>query len=496
MASNIIILGVILSFTVMILTGFLFRLKSIPKYFISYHLYLALLPTLLSLIALLLLSQPVSFGPFHVDRFGLTLGALINLIGFVVQRFSMRYLQGDLHYRAYFGFFSLATSTMSLTWLSDDLRVLLLLLGIALWSMLQLFQCSMAITPAMFVMKRARTLFLIVWLSLFAAMLLLFSSTHTWSLHQIAGINVTLSPVSITIGLLLLLPALLMAAQWPFQRWLLESAIFPTPVSALMHAGFVNLGGVLLTRFANYTHLPTVSLPLLLLSLTSILLGQGIVRVAVDYKRQLLGSTIAQMGFMLVQCALGAYLAAIIHLILHGLFKAMLFLQAGSAAQHQNETIILPSHRLARFCQVTLTIIITVLYGFADRSNAYAWLSGLILGMALGTAFTQLVLFSSKISYRLLGAGVLLAIGILYLYVQQVMTSLLSLTLSPSLLHNNIFAIPLLALFVLVVFLLERIGKKPDSKLYLRLYLYFVAASEPSPKATQTHPHHLSQWMA
>nr|NNM90089.1 NADH dehydrogenase subunit 5 [Bacilli bacterium] len=496
MSTSLIILSVILSFMVMILTGFLYRLKKVPMYFISYHLYLALLPTITSLIALLLMAHPIAFGPLHFDRFGLTLGAFINLIGFVVQRFSMRYLQGDLHYRAYFGFFSLATSAMSLTWLSDDLRVLLLLLGIALWSMLQLFRCSSAIKPAMFVMKRARTIFLIAWLSLLAATIMLYRSTHTWSLHQIAGKTVALTPLSITIGLLLLLPALLLAAQWPFQRWLLESAIFPTPVSALMHAGFVNLGGVLLTRFANYTHFPTVSLPLLLISLTSILIGQGIVRVAVDYKRQLLGSTIAQMGFMLVQCALGAYLAAIIHLILHGLFKAMLFLQAGSAAQHQNETIVLPSHRLERFWQVTLTIVITLLYGFADRSNAYAWLSGLILGMALGTAFTQLVLFSSKISYRFLGAGVLLVIGVLYLYVQQVMTSLLSLTLSPSLLHNNIFAIPLLALFVLVVFSLERIGKKPDSKLYLRLYLYFVATSEPSPKATQTHPHHLSQWMA
>ena len=56
--------------------------------------------------------------------------------------------------------------------------------------------------------------------------------------------------------------------------------------------------------------------------------------VQVDYKRQLVGSTIAQMGFMLIQCALGAYLAAIIHAVLHGLFKSTLFLQAGSAIHH------------------------------------------------------------------------------------------------------------------------------------------------------------------
>ena len=61
--------------------------------------------------------------------------------------------------------------------------------------------------------------------------------------------------------------------------------------------------------------------------------------VQVDYKRQLVGSTIAQMGFMLIQCALGAYLAAIIHAVLHGLFKSTLFLQAGSAIHH-DETLL------------------------------------------------------------------------------------------------------------------------------------------------------------
>ena len=60
--------------------------------------------------------------------------------------------------------------------------------------------------------------------------------------------------------------------------------------------------------------------------------------VHVDYKRQLVGSTIAQMGFMLIQCALGAYLAAIIHAVLHGLFKSTLFLQAGSALHHGQPT--------------------------------------------------------------------------------------------------------------------------------------------------------------
>ena len=75
---------------------------------------------------------------------------------------------------------------------------------------------------------------------------------------------------------------------------------------------------------------------LLIISSMSVLIGSGISLVHVDYKRQLVGSTMSQMGFMLVQCAMGVYSAAIIHLILHGIFKATLFLQSGSVVRRFN----------------------------------------------------------------------------------------------------------------------------------------------------------------
>ena len=99
-----------------------------------------------------------------------------------------------------------------------------------------------------------------------------------------------------------------------------------------MHAGLVNAGGIMLTRFSPL-FMMILHKSFYLFSSISVLIGTGISLVQVDYKRQLVGSTIAQMGFMLIQCALGAYLAAVIHLILHGLFKATLFLQAGSSVQ-------------------------------------------------------------------------------------------------------------------------------------------------------------------
>lgn len=84
----------------------------------------------------------------------------------------------------------------------------------------------------------------------------------------------------------------------------------------------------------------------------------------VDYKRLLVGSTIGQMGFMLIQCALGAYIPAIIHLVLHGLFKATLFLRSGSAVRHFS----VPSR--------------------ANERMSYVWIiSGRILAFLIGFGF-------------------------------------------------------------------------------------------------------------
>ena len=133
---------------------------------------------------------------------------------------------------------------------------------------------------------------------------------------------------------LLLVIAVIIPTQYPFQSWLIESVVAPTPVSAIMH-GIVNAGGIILTRFSPVFDNNIALTLLLIISSISVLIGSGISLVHVDYKRQLVGSTMSQMGFMLVQCALGVY-SAIIHLILHGVFKATLFLQSGSIVKRFN----------------------------------------------------------------------------------------------------------------------------------------------------------------
>jgi NAD(P)H-quinone oxidoreductase subunit 5 len=121
----------------------------------------------------------------------------------------------------------------------------------------------------------------------------------------------------------------------PFQAWLLGSMTAPTPASALMHAGFVNAGGILLTRFAPVLTLdPAVMLAVVLVGVTSALAGKLLKSVQVDAKTRLGCSTVGQMGFMIMQAGLGFFGAAVTHLVLHGFYKAYLFLSSGEEIEH------------------------------------------------------------------------------------------------------------------------------------------------------------------
>jgi len=132
----------------------------------------------------------------------------------------------------------------------------------------------------------------------------------------------------------LLLAAMVQSALVPFHTWLLSSMTAPTPASALMHAGFVNAGGILLTRFAPVVSVDSRFLLLVVIvGATSALLGKLLKSVQSDVKRQLGCSTTGQMGFMFMQAGLGFFGAAITHLILHGFYKAYLFLSASGAVE-------------------------------------------------------------------------------------------------------------------------------------------------------------------
>ncbi len=137
----------------------------------------------------------------------------------------------------------------------------------------------------------------------------------------------------------LLLAAMIQSALVPFQTWLLASMTAPTPASALMHAGFVNAGGILLARFAPVVAVDArVATAVLLAGAASALVGKLLKSVQADVKGKLGCSTVGQMGFMIMQAGLGFFAAAVAHLVLHGFYKAYQFLASGGRVAHERPT--------------------------------------------------------------------------------------------------------------------------------------------------------------
>ncbi|WP_423999244.1 proton-conducting transporter membrane subunit [Haloarcula salina] len=159
----------------------------------------------------------------------------------------------------------------------------------------------------------------------------------------VSGVAAAIGTVSPTVALVaagaLLLAAMVQSALVPFHTWLLSSMTAPTPASALMHAGFVNAGGILLTRFAPVVTVePEFLLLILVVGAGSALTGKLLKTVQTDVKRKLGCSTVGQMGFMIMQVGLGFFGAAVTHLILHGCYKAYQFLSTGSSVEQRGPT--------------------------------------------------------------------------------------------------------------------------------------------------------------
>ncbi|MFP4188048.1 MAG: proton-conducting transporter membrane subunit [Halobacteriales archaeon] len=162
-------------------------------------------------------------------------------------------------------------------------------------------------------------------------MAVLWSATGSTTISGVTGSVGELPQEAVLVGgAAVVLAAMVQSALLPFHGWLLSSMTAPTPASALMHAGFVNGGGILLTRFAPlFVENSAAMTAILVLGATSAILGKLLKSVQPDIKRKLGCSTVGQMGFMIAQAGLGFFGAAITHIVLHGFYKAYLFLSSG-----------------------------------------------------------------------------------------------------------------------------------------------------------------------
>ncbi|MGB0128157.1 MAG: proton-conducting transporter membrane subunit, partial [Rhodocyclaceae bacterium] len=157
-------------------------------------------------------------------------------------------------------------------------------------------------------------------------------------------------PLAGSAGLLVLLAAFAKSAQFPLHTWLPYTMEGPTPVSALMHAGIVNSGGFLINRFAPlFAQTESVLLVAVVIGLITTLLGSVMMLTQTDIKKALGYSTMGQMGYMVMECGLGAFSYAIYHLVAHGIFKATLFFDSGSLIGRARRDPNIPEGEIYRF---------------------------------------------------------------------------------------------------------------------------------------------------
>lgn len=358
---------------------------------------------------LLVLDAPVqprgatSLVPVHLDALSAVMLVLVTFLGAVIVRFSRNYLDGDERQGLFTAWLCLTLAAVATLVIAGNLFLLVgawIATSLALHRLLTFYpgrRLAIAAAGKKFVTARAGDVCLIA----AAVMLYLaFGSTDVAAILDTAerGGAGEAGGLVTAAGLLIAFAALLKSAQFPTHGWLLEVMETPTPVSALLHAGVVNAGGFLVLRFADVMLLATGALPLLaIVGAATALIGSAVMLRQTSVKVSLAWSTIAQMGFMLLQCGLGAFSLAALHIVAHSLYKAHAFLSSGSVvdlARYAQPVRVDTPLGVRSFLPV-LMLSLAVAYGIAVAAglglhkDAGELALGAILVMALSILLTR-----------------------------------------------------------------------------------------------------------
>ncbi|WP_324664914.1 proton-conducting transporter transmembrane domain-containing protein [Haloarcula sediminis] len=268
----------------------------------------------------------------RIDGLTKVMWVAVTFFSGIVQSFSRRYMAANRDVDLFFARIMLFTVVVMGLVAADHI-----VLFLALWTVMGLLMAELighvdAWPQARAAKRLSRRYFLAGSALLGIGLLALSTGSESGTISGILASVDSLPRSTLLLGAApILLGALVQSALVPFHGWLLSSMTGPTPASAIMHAGFVNAGGVLLARLAPvFAVQQNVMLLIVLVGAVGSVLAQAMMLVKADYKGRLGCSTVAQMSFMILQCGLGFFVAAVTHLIVHGFYKAYLFLSTGS----------------------------------------------------------------------------------------------------------------------------------------------------------------------
>lgn len=324
----------------------------------------------------------------QASTLSLVMAALVQLLGTIIGRFSARYLQGEAGQRRYVAALALVLAAVHLLLLADHWLVLIAawaLVGVAMQQLLCFYPerafARLAAHKKRLADRLADLLLVgaagLAWLEVGSG-----AFPALWAHVAREGMSSALQLSAVA----LVLAVILRSALLPVHGWLIQVMEAPTPVSALLHAGVVNLGGFVLIRFAPLLEQAGPARALLLVfGLASAVLAGMVMLTRISIKVRLAWSTVAQMGFMLLECALGLYVLAALHLIGHSLYKAHAFLSASTVVRqtrlqglHTGVAASGASVALAPVATISLVLLIVALCGAAP----WPWWWSAVLGLA------------------------------------------------------------------------------------------------------------------
>ncbi|MCX4995269.1 NADH-quinone oxidoreductase subunit L [Streptomyces longwoodensis] len=287
---------------------------------------------------------------FRLDQLSMTFVLLITGVGSLIHLYSVGYMEHDERRRRFFGYLNLFLAAMLLLVLADNYLLLYVGwegVGLASYLLIGFWQHKPSAATAA---KKAFLVNRVGDVGLSIAIMLMFTTFGTFAFGPVLGTHEDPGLVGgagegklTAIALMLLLAACGKSAQVPLQSWLGDAMEGPTPVSALIHAATMVTAGVyLIVRSGTiFNAAPDAQLVVTVVGAVTLLFGAIVGCAKDDIKKALAGSTMSQIGYMVLAAGLGpiGYVFAIMHLVTHGFFKAGLFLGAGSVMHGMNDEV-------------------------------------------------------------------------------------------------------------------------------------------------------------
>jgi NADH-quinone oxidoreductase subunit L len=294
---------------------------------------------------------------FYIDRLSAVMMVLITGVSAIIYLYSMTYMQQESGYARFHMLLAVTASVLLCMVSSANLLMLFVFWQLLSW-LVPLLSHNYAHGPTLDGAFKTYAIHRAGDVAFLAGLILTYHLYGTLEFQPLFA-RAAAAPVTLTlwpggwqisavtaICLLLFVGAMSKSAQFPIHVWLPASLYAPTPVHALLHAGIINAGGFLINRLAPLYGLSPVTLHVAFVvgGLTAIM-AAAIMLTRSDIKTMLGFSTIGQMGYMIMECGLGAFALAIFHLIAHGLFKATVFLNCGNVIhQDRMERKFPPDH--------------------------------------------------------------------------------------------------------------------------------------------------------